>query len=572
MSVRVALLERTARGGLLHSLRLVGATADESWKPAGLRADADQSPEHYAQGAAWIKERLVGPRTRDSLELLVLDPTGGVCSWMNVSHSDLAKLAIQARSSGVPDDLEGATPSISPVEFFASSSTDSSVQPLGFEQTTAVADAKPSRRQIAGKKADQAADAHNGSRRLAVLALTDVPARVMLDALDHEGIRTAGVASFWHALAMAWSPGAGAGAQRVAADPLTQTPSATDTAAVILVEDTGRLSWCWCERDRLLCAGVMRCPVVRNADQSADAESLVALGKDDIARLASEWLSWSVQTQASPTRIVCVLPKNLAVPSASPPDAPANTIGLSAGEFGEALASTWRGALLDMVVHEDPLGATLRRLVSFLESTPASPTPDSRTALLDLAARPGRQHRTMYLWTAGALVALAVAAGVVGWRFRSQAEDARQTVRGWGDAWRPTVEQLFPAALAPRPTFTSLMELEDEVKRRQEAVTGPDKVAKARPILPEFESISLVVGAPGIKLQEISLDSTERPQRVVVIAPTTAEAEAVLEGLKRVGGSMLTDWNFTVQPEGTGDERRVTLTAKWPARERSPGK
>lgn len=571
MSVRVALLERTARGGLLHSLRLVGATADESWKPAGLRADADQSPEHYTQGAAWIKERLQGARTRDSLELLVLDPTGGVCSWMNATTNDLAKLATQARSSGSPDDLEGASQSVSPVEFYASSALDSSVQPLGFEQATAVADTKPARRALPGKKSDQPAEA----RRLAVLALTDVPARVMLDALDHEGVRTAGVASFWHALAMAWSPGAGAGAKRVAADPLTQTPTATDTAAVILVEETGRLSWCWCERDRLLCAGVMRCPVVRNADQSAEAESLVALGKDDIARLASEWLSWSVQTQASPTRIVCVLPKNLAVPSPLA-DAPANTTslsaGLSAGEFGEALAATWRGALLDMVVHQDPLGATLRRLVSFLESTPASPAPDSRTALLDLAARPGRQHRTMYLWTAGALVALALAAGVVGWRFRAQADEARQTVRGWGDAWRPTVEQLFPAALAPRPGLTSLMELEDEVKRRQEAVTGPEKVARARPILPEFEAISLVVGAPGIKLQEISLDSTDRPQRVVVIAPTTAEAEAVLEGLKRVGGSTLADWNFTVQPEGTGDERRVTLTAKWPARERSPGK
>jgi hypothetical protein len=175
----------------------------------------------------------------------------------------------------------------------------------------------------------------------------------------------------------------------------------------------------------------------------------------------------------------------------------------------------------------------------------------------------------MYLWTAGALAAIALAAGVVGWRFRSQASTARDTVAGWGDAWRPTVQELFPAALSPRPGMTSLMELEDEVLRRRQALTGPEKVAKARPILAEFESISLVVGAPGIKLQEISLDSTERPQRVVVVAPTTAEAEAVLEGLKRVGGSSLIDWNFTVQPEGTGDERRVTLTAKWPARDKA---
>jgi len=584
VSVRVALLERSARGGLLHALRLVGATGDETWMPSGVLNDAQQGTEQYDQGAAWIRERIEGPRTRDSLELLVLDPTGGVCTWMNGSGTDPAKLASLARmGNGGTEDIDGTgATAAGPVEFYASSAMESSVQPLGFEQDDAIATqagsstksrvklfaSRSKKRTKKGTKGDKSNPGEE-QRRLAVLALADVPARVLVDALDRTGVRVAGVASFWHALAMAWSPGAGAGSRRLSNDPLTQTPSANDPCAVVVVESSGRLSWCWCVLDRLICAGSMRCPMVRGGTDS-EAQSMVALGKDDIARLASEWISWSVQNQTSPERIVCVLPKNLATESS---DTTTSVVGLSAGQFGEALVSSWRGAMLDMVVHEDPLGATLRRLVSFLESTPASSRPDSRTSLVDLSVRPGRQHRTMFLWTGAALALCAVASGVLGLRFRSDATRAGETVQGWNTGWQGHVKEVFPSALAPKPGFTALMELEDELTRRRIASSGPEKVSKARPVLTELEAVSLVVGAPGIKLESVMFDSTDRPQRVVVIAPTTSEAEAVLEAFKRVGGSILVEWTADIQPMPNSEERRVTYIARWPAtKERGTGK
>ena len=78
MSVRVALLNRSARGGLLHSLRLVGATSDVTWQPPGIKSDSEQREQHYQHAAEWTRTQLDGARTRDTLELLVLDPTGWV--------------------------------------------------------------------------------------------------------------------------------------------------------------------------------------------------------------------------------------------------------------------------------------------------------------------------------------------------------------------------------------------------------------------------------------------------------------------------------------------------------------
>ncbi len=577
MSVRVALLQRSARGGLLHSLRLVGATSDEVWQPSGIKADREQGETHYKSAAEWTRTQLDGARTRDSLELLVLDPTGGVCTWHSSHSTDPAKIAAEARMGHATDDADTSSNS-GPnfVEFYAGSPQESSVQALGMDGNGSPTPVKHAK---TNKKLGQV-DAP--ARRLAVLATTDVPARVLIDTLDQQGVRVASVASFWHALAMAWSPGAGAGAKRsTSSDPLVQSPAAAGTCAVLIVENNGRLSWCWCEQEKMLCSGSMRCTLVRAQPsptnqtardaKSDEDETLVALGKDDVARLAAEWLSWSVQTHSSPTRVVCVLPKNLAQ-SMDTDAGPAVASALSAGEFGEALSRVWTGAVVDAVVHEDPMGATLRRLVSFLEATPASAAPESRSSLVALSNRPGRQHRTMYLWTAGALLLASAAAAVVGWRFHKEAAAAREAELGWRNGWQELVGGLYPPAMSPRVAagFTPLMELSDEVKRRKTLIRGPEKVERNKPVLAELEAISLVLGSPTVKLESIFMDSTQGPQRVVATVPTTSEGEAVLEALRRVGGSMLVDWSLDISQSPGSEERRATYTAKWPAKTTSP--
>ena len=567
MSVRVALLQRSARGGLLHSLRLVGATSDETWQLSGVKSESEQNESQYKDAAEWTRSKLNGARTRDSLELLVLDATGGVCTWHSTRSSDPAKIAAEARVGHVTDDGDANNSGPNFVEFYASSPAESSVQVLGIDDK-----GKSTTSAKAPKKTTQT---DTPAQRLTLMATTDVPARVLIDALDQEGVRIASVASFWHAIAMAWSPGAGAGAKRSAStDPLVQSPSATGTCAVVVIENTGRLSWCWCEQERLLCSGSMRCTLVRSqpANQSATTEEdevLVALGKDDVARIAAEWLSWSVQTHSNPTRVVCVLPRNLAQ-SIDTDAGPAVASALSAGEFGESLSHAWTGAVVDAVVHEDPMGATLRRLVSFLEATPAAAAPESRSSLVALSNRPGRQHRTMYLWIAGALLLASAAAGVVGWKFRTQAAEARTAESGWREGWQDIVGDLYPPAMSPRPTFTPEMELTDEVKRRQALIRGPEKVERNKPVLAELEAISLVLGAPNIKLESIFLDSTAGPQRVVATVPTTSEGEAVLEALRRVGGCTLSDWRLDITQSPGSKERRATYSAKWPTKSATP--
>lgn len=567
MSVRVALLQRSARGGLLHSLRLVGATSDESWQLSGVKIDSEQNESQYKNAAEWTRSKLDGARTRDSLELLVLDATGGLCTWHSTRSSDPTKIAAEARMGHVTDDGDSGSSGPNLVEFYANSPAESSVQALGVDGKGGTSTAKAPKKSAQGETPAQ---------RLAVIATTDVPARVLIDALDQEGVRVASVASFWHAIAMAWSPGAGAGSKRsTSSDPLVQSPTATGTCAVLVIENTGRLSWCWCEQERLLCSGSMRCTLVRsqaasgNQTTTEEDEVLVALGKDDVARLAAEWLSWSVQTHTNPTRVVCVLPKNLAQ-SIDTDAGPAVASALSAGEFGEALSHAWTGAVVDAVVHEDPMGATLRRLVSFLEATPASAAPESRSSMVALSNRPGRQHRTMYLWTAGALLLASAAAGVVGWKFRTQATEAKEAALGWRRGWQDIVGKLYPPAMSPRPTFTPEMELTDEVKRRKTLLRGPEKVERNKPVLAELEAISLVLGAPNIKLESIFLDSTAGPQRVVVTVPTTSEGEAVLESLRRVGGSTLTDWTLDITQSPGSEERRATYSGKWPAKPVTP--
>lgn len=567
MSVRVALLQRSARGGLLHSLRLVGATSDETWQLSGIKVDSEQGETQYKSAAEWTRSKLDGARTRDSLELLVLDPTGGVCTWHSTRSNDPSKIAAEARMGHVSDDGDTGSSGPNLVEFYASSPAESSVQALGVDGKGTVK---------APKKANQT---EIPAQRLALIATTDVPARVLIDALDQEGVRVASVASFWHAMAMAWSPGAGAGAKRsTSSDPLVQVPSTTGTCAVLVIENTGRLSWCWCEQERLLCSGSMRCTLVRaqpaqpnQATTSDEDEVLVALGKDDVARLAAEWLSWSVQTHASPTRVVCVLPKNLAQ-SIDTDAGPAVASALSAGEFGEALSHAWTGAVVDAVVHEDPMGATLRRLVSFLEATPAAAAPESRSSLVALSNRPGRQHRTMYLWTAGALLLAAATAGVVGWRLHKDAAQAREAELGWRKGWQDIVGDLYPPAMSPRRELkmTSFDELSDEVKRRKALIRGPEKVERNKPVLAELEAISLVLGSPNIKLESIFLDSTPGPQRVIATVPTTSEGEAVLEALRRVGGSTLVEWTLDISQAPGSEDRRATYSAKWPAKTATP--
>jgi len=526
VSVRVCYIQRRGRGMLLSGLRLVGATTDESWSAE--RA-ADQTPADFSRAASWVREKLQGARSSDSLELLCLDPEGSAMAWMTAATGDTRVLAMLARTPQSPDGAAADAPpdAVSPVAFFAPSDADSSVEPLGLAPAPA-----------AGKRGGKRADAPP-PQRIAVLACADVPARLLIDALDQERVRVSGVCTFWHALAAVWTA--------------PEQAAAGQATAIVLVDNNGRLTWCWGRDGSLIAGGGARLRVARPA-AGADEEETTAIActPDDAARVAGEWLSWAVQLGAAPTRVVCVLPESMGGEGA-----------LSPGEFCELLASRWPGAALDAAVHADPLGATLARLVTVLEKTPRQESPRAEQALVALANRPGATHRRMYLWSAAAIALAGAALFAVGLALRSKAAEQAEAARAWPERWRPIVQDVYAPALEPRGALTPADQLEDELKRRQDAVTLPEKAEHAKPVLKEFEALSLVLGAPGVKVENVTIN-TDGTARVVAVMPSTQQAEAMLQALQRVSGSILTDWTADIQPVPGSDERRAVYIGKWP--------
>jgi len=549
VSIRVAYMRRVRRGGLMAGVRLVGATGEATWQP---RDQAEQDAGTFADAAKWIKQTLEGPRSRDALEAVVLDASGTACAWMTTTSTDLQVLGAAARNAGVTDD-DGGSSSTSAVEFFAPSDMDSSVQPLGVE-------IKPES-QHTFLKTRKPKDAPP-PQRVAVLAAGDVPARVLVDELDKLNVRVGQVCTVWHAMAAAWGTTANSPGTPVSGGRESVATSAADAVVgVVLIDPEGQLLWCWAHEGELLASGSMRLRVLRPvmAGGNETGPAVVACDAADVGRLVNEWLGWSMQLSRGPTRVICVLPESMGELPEGEPGV------MRAGEFGEAFASKWAMASVDAVVHDDPLGATLKRFVTVLEATPASATVLPGQALVALSNRPNMQTRRLFVWGAAALFALAAAVGALGWMFQRQTGAAETREAGYRQAWQDPAKAIYPLAFDAsfQRGISPLNKLLDEVKRREEAMSKPGIASDIKPVLTELEKISLVLSAPSVKVENISLDSGGVP-RVQVTVPTTRDAEQLLEGLRRVSGGVLTNWTMSMQDVGGTGERRATFESKWP--------
>ncbi|HLP86176.1 MAG TPA: hypothetical protein VK157_17620 [Phycisphaerales bacterium] len=552
MSVRVVYMRRARRGGLVAGLRLVGATGEATWTP---RVSSEQDAGVFTDAAKWIKQTLEGPRSRDALEAIVLDASGATCAWVTSASTDLSAVASAARGAGVNDEESGSGGSA--MEFFAPSDMESSVQPLGVE-------IKPESKHTllkARKPKDLPAP-----QRLAVLATGDVPGRVLVDELDRVGVRTGQVCTIWHAMASAWgstanSPGTPVSSSRES----VATSSGDAVVGVVLIDPEGQLLWCWAHEGELLASGSMRVRVVRPVAVGGDdtPDAIIACDAADVGRLVNEWLGWSMQLSRGPTRVVCVLPESMGDGGDVATGDEATM--MRAGEFGEAFANKWAMASVDAVVHDDPVGATLKRMVNVLEATPASVSLKPGQALVALSNRPNVQTRRLYVWGAAALFGAAGVVGALGWMFQRQAAAADAQAAAYRAAWQQPAKDVYPPAFDSgfQRGVSPLQKLSDEVKRREDAMSKPSIASEIKPVLTELEKISLVLSAPNVKVENIQLDSGSVP-RVMATVPTTRDAELLLEGLRRVSGGVLTNWTMTMQDVGGTGERRVTFESKWP--------
>lgn len=530
-------IERDGTGAALLGLRLIGEHDEEHWSaPADHDRETDEpgaassATEAPAAAAAWIRSRLADGRGA-RIGTLCLDLRGGACSWLDVPSNEDAVVLTAARNA--PRGAWGDWPDPPSREAAASFGADgarldwraSSLQPLAVDAAPRTA----GRPLLPKRGGDEAAA--TAPRRIGVLALSDLPVRLLLDELDARGIAVDRVITLAHAMAAAWDPGASP-MDGERDDPLVGRD--TSDSAVVLVEPAGRLHWCWSSQGRLLASGSSR--VDPEALEPGTERSASIAG-----RLGTDWLAWSAQLGRCPGRVLCLVPESLGSSD-------------TAGALGRSITSAWPGASVDLLRIEDPIRSTLARLHErSAGGRPQRPVPET-AAVRTLESRPGRAHRGLYRWTAAVLCVVAAALVVLGVRLRGAAADARHEAASLIAGQRDRVAEVLPAD--GDLTYPSLA-ASSERDRLRAAVPDASAVRPSRPILAAAEEIGFAIASnPDAELDRITI--LDNIVTVQVSGPDTRSVEFVPSTLE--SGTSLFDWrpgdimrrNTTYQTTVTG--------------------
>lgn len=541
MSGPVCYLARADRGGRLARVRLIRAGAgDESVHDLPAEGDDALAVRTGVEAAArWIADELAraqgaGPRT---LRLLVLDADGARCEWLSAPGVDEPVVAAaMAQAEGLSATADGvgsasAAPTGGP---WAPPTTDEwTLQALG-----ARAAPRPAR-----------TDAGDAAQRLAVLSVPDVPARLLVDALDDMGVAVERALSLWHAAALAWDAPAPA-----SADGPEVVAAVAPVVGIVLIDPaSARLLWCWSRGGELQAAGSMRVP--------AGEDQLVRLAADDAARLATDWLAWSAQLGVAPARLVVL----------APPLGPGgDPTALSAPELGAALGRAWPGASIDLAQHEDPVGATLSRLAR-ADAAPAEATADRRRSLVGLSGRPGRAHKALYRWafvglTAGALALAAVA---------SQAYSAAGALRAQAAQSRRELSERIVAAAPPKSAIEQATAqdspasyLAELVRRERERADPTDALERPVPVLQELNAISFVLGTPDLEIRDLQFNALN--VYIDLLVPDTQTADFIKEALDNSVDTSCT-WTRQISAQSAAEGKlAMTLIGEWRKRPPAP--
>jgi len=512
--VLVALLERTEHGGMLRRARLIGDDSDQQWHAE----DEPVSPLQAAeQLASWLAERARAAEGRGaSISMLVLDLDGAACSWVTSPSAD--PRAVEALVRQGAGEYAGSTSPAMTLGADAEIPGAASIQPLRERR-----------------------EQHSPRDRLAVVAMPDAAARVVIDQLDRLGVRVGAVVSFWHAVALAWDP---------SADPTRAVTRAGDhvvaddapVGAHIVIDPSGRLVWAWSKRGAVLAAGVTRLLTDDDA---------VQVGHDDVGRLAAEWLAWAAQLGFGPTRVSCV------VPPLDPPDG-----ALSNEALGEALTRAWPNAAIDLAVRDDPVADTLLAARAHAPDADRLASDPARS-MTALSGRPGRAHRGLFRWLGAALVVASVAAGIGAWRAAAAASAARTRaaeVRAEYDA--AATAYVDPQIQQDHGTIAAL---QDAAQKERAKLEAGKREASLMPVLRELDTVSLVLGSPDVEIREITLEQLRAA--VVVTVPDIKAYEDLRSAMRDIGGSSV-QWEGHTEQEG--GRIRVRFTGTWIEPERSP--
>lgn len=595
-------VERGGSGSLIRSVRLIGPGLARTWlspdaatgtgpstqaaqgdspDSGGMGGFAAEGPALLATRAAakWIAETL---RTggHQGLELLCADSDGVVCTWLSTPGTDPAILNATLMQGGI--DADGSATSaggggggvgrllagISSGGGGVGGLPDVSVQALA---TPEAGDSGGSGRR----------------RRVAILAVPDATLRVLLDELDSRGIEVRRTISLQHALAQAWDPGAAGGSG--GADPHERVvASSTPATAILLVEPTGRLTWAWSSAGNLLAGGTMLLRTLAPEPESEEPDAggarrmaspagngvaggdeamweappLVEFSGADAGRLVMDWLGWSAQLGRSPGRMICLGPAEMRGESGP------NEGGAGPGAMGAALVRAWPGAMVDLAVHDDPVGVTLGRLLNASGKASSAASggagTDPRASLTGLSARPGRADKRMYTWAAAAVLALAGAVGVGGYRMfqaGSSVEAAIAEAREQRTAALVRGEKVIPQLSQRESESIDLLQSElTRIERTSVAIRPPQPLLK--------ESLRVIRALEGVKdIQITTFEFNPIAGSVRFQVPDADTGPQVLERLRASTGKIV--WGGSSSTAGGG--RVYSLQGLFPARDASAG-
>ncbi|TVR99872.1 MAG: hypothetical protein EA423_12020 [Phycisphaerales bacterium] len=542
MSERACYIQRSDLGDRLESVRLVGGMLDESWTPP--EGDAF---EHASGAADWIAD-VLSDRS-GGLGLLCVDTCGGVCAWLRPPGDDpgVTETLIR-RSDGRVLLGADAAPEGDEDDFFQPTSEKSllpDVSTPGGAGVQVLADPAAKRqasfRERLTRKGKGEAQPADPSRRVAAIALRDAQVRLILDDLDRRGIEVGSVISLWHALAEAWDPAGPLGVRKKAEeDNGAVVAESSVMTAIVLIDPAGRLVWVWSEKGDTVAAGSVR---LGGPGPQAMPEA------SDTSRLVADWLSWSVQLGRGPGRVLVIVHE----------EEPASASALSPAAFGSALGQRWTGTSVDVAVFKDPIGETVRRLAD-RRAEITSPANDPRRSLVELANRPGRAHRRLYLWAGAAMGALAVALGLYAQKLNSASADHRRIA---SEHRRQSMEVYREHLAEPASGALAVMRLREQVEQARRRVTAPSGLPPTMPVMAEFDALALLLGMYGPEGLEVrNIQITQIGGSMTVLVNDLPMFDEFRQAMRGMGGSTM-NWSFAT-PTQQGEKVSLSITGRWP--------
>lgn len=488
----------------LSETRLIGGGAPVSWSATSTVEDPAAAAMTLRARASEAATWLVSQRRR--VGLICVDSEEAQFLWLKTPSADPMVLGAAVRSAG---------------QDWGDTMLVGSLQPL--------ADPEAAPEPVAGKRRGLLAA---WTRPIGKSAAMQAPVcgpviaaplglvRLWLDELDARGVRPERVATLWHCLASAWA-----------------REYSSDVTAVVAVEPGVRAAWSWSTGANLVAGGqqVMERPAPPPADgEPASPEEPGAFAGRFTARLALDWLSWAAHAGTLPKRAVLV--------------------GPDTGHFAAAFRERWPGIEVFEQAAEDAVAATLERANAAIVAD-RSAAADPRRTLTVLTARPTRAVRTQHRWAAVALIMVAMAIGLLGWRFSTASRAMAATAAEIQEESRVLVKSLNdPTIESSRNIQMSLSSMLTELRKKE-----PPKLPPApKPVHEEIKRIAEILSRyEGVKLLTLSIDARGTSSLQATVPDRRTSEEIKLE-LQRAAGALT--WT---EAGGVGADQQLRLNGNW---------